>query len=144
MSQKKEASLEKDLVLEEVTALADRLQSQAADGRDDTLDTSKRVNGYQARIKEITRKMKAIVSELSMYHATAIKLQQEHDAREEEVAQAKAKLELGEAPTPELEAEYWRKEKQRQMRAEDRALAATHGDAAGYVLRRHGLLLRTY
>ena len=35
------------------------------------------VNELQAKIKEVTRKMMAMVSELSMHQANAMKLQQE-------------------------------------------------------------------
>ena len=76
MNDKKEALLEKELVLEEVTALSHKLRAQASSGRDDTLKLAKRVNEFQSRIKEVTRKMMATVSELSMYQATAMKLQQ--------------------------------------------------------------------
>lgn len=36
-----------------------------------------KVNEFQAKIKDVTRKMMAVVSELSMHQATALKLQQE-------------------------------------------------------------------
>ena len=88
LNDKKEQLLEKELVLEEVTALSDRLRKQAAEGRASTLDLAKKVNDFQARIKSTTRKMMAIVSELSMYQATAMKLQQEKHDREMEVEDA--------------------------------------------------------
>ncbi|EGZ30262.1 hypothetical protein PHYSODRAFT_477524 [Phytophthora sojae] len=78
---KKEQLLEKELVLEEVTGLSNKLRSQASARRGETLELAKRVNDFQGRIKETTRRMMAVVSELSMYQATAMKLQQEkHDA----------------------------------------------------------------
>ena len=76
VNNKKEQLLEKELVLEEVTSLSDKLRKQASEGRADTLRLAKRVNEFQSRIKDTTRKMMATVSELSMYQATAIKLQQ--------------------------------------------------------------------
>ncbi len=76
VNHKKEQLLEKELVLEEVTSLSDKLRKQASEGRNDTLRLAKRVNEFQSRIKDTTRKMMATVSELSMYQATAIKLQQ--------------------------------------------------------------------
>lgn len=63
LNDKKEQLLEKELVLEEVTALSDKLRKQAAEGRGDTLQLAKKVNEFQARIKETTRKMMATVSE---------------------------------------------------------------------------------
>ncbi|RLN72228.1 hypothetical protein BBJ28_00000547 [Nothophytophthora sp. Chile5] len=78
---KKEQLLEKELVLEEVTSLSNKLRTQASARRGETLELAKRVNDFQGRIKETTRRMMAVVSELSMYQATAMKLQQEkHDA----------------------------------------------------------------
>ncbi|KAG1712062.1 hypothetical protein DVH05_009302 [Phytophthora capsici] len=78
---KKEQLLEKELVLEEVTGLSNKLRAQASARRGETLELAKRVNDFQGRIKETTRRMMAVVSELSMYQATAMKLQQEkHDA----------------------------------------------------------------
>lgn len=43
MSDKKEALLEKELVLEEVVSLTKKLRKQASDGRQETLQLSKKV-----------------------------------------------------------------------------------------------------
>eukprot|EP01043_Picozoa_sp_COSAG02_P047369 COSAG02_NODE_4534_length_5245_cov_13.164594_4_plen_631_part_00 len=67
LNDKKEQLLEKELVLEEVGSLSERLRQQATDGRSDTLELAKRVNDFQARIRAMTKKMMATVSELSMY-----------------------------------------------------------------------------
>jgi len=64
---KKEQLLEKELVLEEVGSLSERLRFQAVEGREETLDIAKTVNEFQARIKKVTRRLMACVSELSMY-----------------------------------------------------------------------------
>ena len=45
MSDKKEALLEKELVLEEVVSLTKKLRKQASDGRQETLELSKKVWG---------------------------------------------------------------------------------------------------
>merc|ERR1719274_198377 len=74
LNDKKEGLLEKELILEEVTALLDKLRQQAVDGRQGTMELSQKVNVFQSRIKDMTRKMMATVSELSMYQATAQKL----------------------------------------------------------------------
>merc|ERR1719238_1251379 len=89
LNEKKEALLEKELILEEVTALSDKLRKQAIDGRQGTLELSQKVNLFQARIKDMTRKMMATVSELSMYQATAMKLTAERDQVQERVMEAK-------------------------------------------------------
>ena len=51
LNDKKEQMLEKELVLEEVSSLADRLRKQAADGREDTLELANKVNEFQSRIR---------------------------------------------------------------------------------------------
>lgn len=50
-----------------MSALSKKLRRQAAADRQDTLSVAQRVNELQARVKEVTRKMMASVSELSMY-----------------------------------------------------------------------------
>ena len=75
-----------------MTALSDKLRTQANEGRSDTLKLAKRVNEFQARIKEVTRKMMATVSELSMYQATALKLQQEKHDQEQSLEDARWRL----------------------------------------------------
>merc|ERR1719231_1372281 len=77
LNDKKESLLEKELVLEEVTTLSEKLRAQALEGRQGTLELSQKVNAFQSRIKDVTRKMMATVSELSMYQATGIKLKDE-------------------------------------------------------------------
>lgn len=51
LNDKKEMLLEKDLILEEVTALSDKLRKQAQDGRADTLDLAQKVNLLRSRIQ---------------------------------------------------------------------------------------------
>jgi len=106
LNDKKEQLLEKELVLEEVGSLSERLRQQATDGRSDTLELAKRVNDFQARIRAMTKKMMATVSELSMYQATAMKLQQEKHELELEVQDAQWRVDQGQAPNEEAELEW--------------------------------------
>merc|ERR1719456_88736 len=108
LNDKKEALLEKELILEEVTALSDKLRQQASDGRQGTMELSQKVNFFQARIKEVTRKMMATVSELSMYQATAMKFQTERDEIQEKVMQARDNVEAGMPPIESADAEFER------------------------------------
>ena len=117
VNDKKEQLLEKDLVLEEVSNLANRLRTQALEGREDTLELAKRVNDFQSRIKGTTRRMMATVSELSMYQASAMKLTQENQARDETVKAAQANLAEGRPPTDEMEQEWHRFEADLNRRA---------------------------
>merc|ERR1719359_1942810 len=77
IAEKKERTLEKELVLEEVTALSSKLRDYAAENRDQILKLAQQVNDFQARIKDMSRRMMAAVSELSIYHATSMKLEKE-------------------------------------------------------------------
>ncbi len=49
-----------------MSGLCEKLQSQASEGRSDTHHLAIQLSSYQGRIKDTTRKMMAIVSELSM------------------------------------------------------------------------------
>lgn len=118
LNDKKEQLLEKELVLEEVTSLSDRLRMQANEGRDDTLELAKRVNDFQARIRAMTKKMMATVSELSMYQATAMKLQQEKHESELSVQDATWRLEQGQPPNEEAELEWERMVREAALRQE--------------------------
>merc|ERR1719158_2010612 len=125
LNDKKEALLEKELILEEVTALSDKLRQQAIDGRQGTLDLSQKVNLFQARIKDMTRKMMATVSELSMYQATAMKLEQERDDYCSLVLKARQNIAEGYPPTEEAPQEYERMKALENMRDDDQKAAAT-------------------
>ena len=100
LSDKQEQLLEKELILEEVTQLSGRLRVQAAEGRGETLELAKRVNDYQAKIRRVTRRMMATVSELSMYQASSMRLVVEKEGLEDVLEEAKQRLQEGEAPTP--------------------------------------------
>lgn len=82
LNNKKESLLEKELVYEEVSNLAEKLRSQALDGRKSTLEIAEKINEYKARTTELSRKMLATVSELSMFQSKALKLQQEKEEKE--------------------------------------------------------------
>merc|ERR1712093_634719 len=106
LNDKKESLLEKELILEEVAALSEKLRQQALAGRQGTMELSQKVNVFQSRIKDVTRKMMATVSELSMYQATAHKLQAERDDACERMMTARERLAQGEPPTDTAEAEF--------------------------------------
>ncbi|KAL7707944.1 hypothetical protein N2W54_004759 [Lotmaria passim] len=100
---------EKDLILEEVTELAERVGSQAESGKDVTLALAKQVNKYHSSIRNKSRQMMATISELSLFQASSIQLQQEVQRLEAVVAEAEQRLEAGEAPFAEAEEQYERK-----------------------------------
>ena len=100
---------EKELVLSETSQLIEVLRGQATDGREETINTAKIVNDIQARIKAVTRKMIACVSELALYQATAKKLEVDSEMCAEALAVARHRLESGDAPTEDAERE-WRRQ----------------------------------
>merc|ERR1712066_882657 len=106
LNDKKEALLEKELILEEVMALSEKLRQQAADGRQGTMELSQKVNFFQSRIKDVTRKMMATVSELSMHQATAHKLQKERDDAMDRSMTARERLRNGQPPTDTADMEF--------------------------------------
>lgn len=106
LSEKEEQLLEKDLIFEQVTRLAGRVRGKAETGKDDTLDLAKRVNQLQAKIKDTTRKMMAMVSEVSMNQANALKLQQSLKEKEGELEQCYIRMEKGEPPSEEIERDW--------------------------------------
>jgi NAD-specific glutamate dehydrogenase len=75
LNNKKEMMLEKELVFEEVSNLAEKLRKQALDGRKTTLEIAEKINEFKARTTDLSRKMLATVSELSMFQSKALKLQ---------------------------------------------------------------------
>ncbi|KAK9829922.1 hypothetical protein WJX72_008666 [[Myrmecia] bisecta] len=123
LNDKREVLLEKELILEEITSLSARLRSQAAEGRQDTLELAKRVNEYQSRLRALTRCMMATVSELSLYQATSLKLGAEKEKLDMDVVQAHQRLEAGEAPTADAEREWQRLQREQQMLADMREQA---------------------
>ncbi|MGH0123171.1 UNVERIFIED_CONTAM: hypothetical protein FKN15_078266 [Acipenser sinensis] len=66
------------------------------------------VNELQNKIKETTRKMMALVSELSMQQASAMKMQQEVQEKEQFLESCHMRLEQGLPPSPEMELEWLR------------------------------------
>ncbi|XP_013065193.2 coiled-coil domain-containing protein 146-like [Biomphalaria glabrata] len=106
LAEKEERLLEKDLIFDQVERLVSRISNKAQAGKDDTLNLAKSVNNIQARLKETTRKMMALVSELSMNQAQAMKLQQEVKEKEAELEQCYIRMEKGDAPSQEIELEW--------------------------------------
>ncbi|CAG9467664.1 unnamed protein product [Pedinophyceae sp. YPF-701] len=117
----KQQITEKDVVLAEVSALAERLQLQAVEGRQESLDLAKKANAYQHRLRDVTRKMMAAVSELSMFQASALKLEADKESLTQLLGVAHRRLEQGLAPTEDAEREWYRRERERQVAEEMRA-----------------------
>lgn len=77
-----EQCLEKDLILEQVNRITNRIENKVGTNKDDTLTLAKKINKMQGDIKETTKKMMACVSELSIAQAEALRLQEEAKSKE--------------------------------------------------------------
>ncbi len=73
--------------------LIERLSTKVDAGKDDTLALAKKVNDLQNKIKDITRKMMATLSELTIHQSDALKLQQEKNIKDVEVQQCYERME---------------------------------------------------
>lgn len=112
--------LEKELVYEEVSNLAEKLRSQALEGRKSTLEIAEKINEYKARTTDLSRKMLATVSELSMFQSKALKQQQEKDDKEGVIEEAMQRLNSGLPPTETAEMEWEKIERKRNREQGDR------------------------
>jgi hypothetical protein len=88
-----EQCLEKDLILEQVQRLTDRITNKVDSSKDDTLNLAKKVNYKQSQIKDKTKKMMATVSELSIAQANALSLQETVKNKELELEQCYNRME---------------------------------------------------
>ncbi|KFZ67849.1 Coiled-coil domain-containing protein 146, partial [Podiceps cristatus] len=122
--QKEEKLLETDILYEHVSRLTDRIRATAESGKRDTLLLAKRANDLQKMIRDRTQKMMALVAELSMKQALAIKLQQEMRDKEQFLMSISSRIDQGLPPPKETETEWLkilRNEKMQKEAAEARA-----------------------
>jgi chromosome segregation ATPase len=120
LNSKKETLLEKELILDEVTNISENLRKQAIDKRRPTLMITKRVNELQAKLKDVTRKMMATISELSMFQANSIKLDAEKNELYNYLQNIRERVEQGLPPTDESEIEFLKNLRDRKRRLEQR------------------------
>jgi len=106
LAQKEEQLLEKELVHEQINRLVNKVKTKTNNGKEDTLSLAKNVNEVQAKIKDTTRKMMAMVSELSMNQANSIKLEQDVKSKETLLEQCYARMERGQPPSDDIEGEW--------------------------------------
>ncbi|XP_051889998.1 coiled-coil domain-containing protein 146 isoform X2 [Pristis pectinata] len=106
LARKEEQLLEKDLILEQVARLTEQISVKVMNGKQDTLALAKKVNEIQGKIKDVTRKMMAVVSELSMQQANAMQLQQNVRDKQQFLESCHLRMEQGLAPSEEFENEW--------------------------------------
>ncbi|CAI8004032.1 Coiled-coil domain-containing protein 146 [Geodia barretti] len=124
LAHQEQAALERELLYEQVCRLADRLKLRTTAQKDSTLQVAQRVSQYQSRIKDTTRKTMALVSELTMQQANALRLRQEVSEREGSVERAYMRLEAGQPPDEATEQQW-----QQLLREEQLALRKVLGPA---------------
>eukprot|EP00249_Psilotum_nudum_P029007 c39108_g1_i1 orf=174-1184(-) len=97
LTEREDQSLEKDLILEEVTALAEDVRKQAGERWRKSMALGRRVIYHHHCIRTITHGMMSTVSELSLIQAKAMCLQKEKNDLINLLEEAYTKLDDGDA-----------------------------------------------
>lgn len=118
LNEKREKLLERELVLEELNSLSENLNEKAMEGKQTTNERVDQVHSLQSRLQNVTKKMMSLVSELSMYQATSMKLEEQKAERQKEVEEAENRLQRGEVPSEETVYALRRKERYQQIQRE--------------------------
>lgn len=108
MNSRKEQLMEKNLLLQEITKTSDQLRKWAVSNRDQTYDMAVGMNSFQHRIRDTNRRMMACVSELTIYQATAMSLEEKNKELTKLVDAARMRLSQGVAPTEDVEYELYK------------------------------------
>jgi len=98
LSNNKENLLEKELVIDDIVSLTERLKLRQNSAKSKMQPIIQKLNTLKVKVKDINRRIKAVVSELSMYQATAIRLEQEKAGKEKLLKTSKDLFEKGEPP----------------------------------------------
>ncbi|NXL80348.1 CC146 protein, partial [Leptocoma aspasia] len=93
--QKEQRLLKIDFLCENISDLTDRISAVVENGKQDTLRFARRTNELQRRINAKTQEIRALIAELSMKQALAIKLQQEIRNKEQFVMTASLMISQG-------------------------------------------------
>ncbi|XP_074482320.1 coiled-coil domain-containing protein 146 isoform X3 [Sebastes fasciatus] len=111
-------SLEKELLVDQVTRLSKPLSEQAENCQQDRLSLAKKLNELRTHIIDTNHRMMAVSAELSMKQAAALSLQQEMKEKELQMDRCQRQLEQGLPPCPEMEKEWRRmlRDKKRRLR----------------------------
>ncbi|ORZ32861.1 hypothetical protein BCR44DRAFT_1416244 [Catenaria anguillulae PL171] len=81
LAQQEERLLEKDLILEEITHLTDRLRAQAQQGREESAQVMSQLNERTRKLSNLSKSMMALVAELSIARTLATALASEVSAK---------------------------------------------------------------
>ncbi|KAL3684700.1 hypothetical protein R1sor_002722 [Riccia sorocarpa] len=106
LSVKSDQALEKHLILEEITALAEECRKHALDGKEGHMTQLGKLNLYQRFMDSVMRRLMATVSELSLCQATAMSLKEERDKLRKQLDNAYKRLWAGECPMEKAERDW--------------------------------------
>ncbi|KAL7746475.1 hypothetical protein RI367_008125 [Sorochytrium milnesiophthora] len=113
---REEKLLEKDLILEEIAQLTERLKKQTTEGRTESSDTINKANELNRKIRSIAKTTMSKLSELSMTQAQVASLQEERQRKETFFNRLQTALLEDDFYVEEFEAEFQRQEAVRQRR----------------------------
>lgn len=113
MSDNREQLIEKEVMIDELHTYKTILENDVNLTRVKAQPAVNRLNECQGRVREVTRSMMALVSELSMYQATALKLEEERESQEEQLANSRKLVASGEPPSADAFRELRRIERSR-------------------------------
>ncbi|XP_048355860.1 coiled-coil domain-containing protein 146 [Sphaerodactylus townsendi] len=130
LTQREEKLLEKDFIVEQVSRLTEKISIKVENGKEDTLILAKKMNKLQEKIKDKTQKMMALIAELSMRQAVAIKLQQEMRDKEHFLMSITSRLEKGLPPPKAVETEWLKVLRDEEMYEEAAEARAQHLEEA--------------
>ena len=83
LGENKEQLVERDVILEQLHCQMELIENEVGLVKVKAQPSIKQLNDCQARVREVTRSMMALISELSMYQATALKLEEEKEAKQD-------------------------------------------------------------
>ncbi len=99
LNDNKEYLIEKDVLFEELSSQRSFLENEVDICRLKTQPAIRKLNKCQSRVRDVTRSMMALVSELSMYQATALKLEEEKETKEDGLSKARKLISIGQPPS---------------------------------------------
>ncbi|MBN3300181.1 CC146 protein, partial [Amia calva] len=120
LAEREQQLLERNLVYEQVARLAQRLSIKEEDSRPDALALAKKVNRLKGRIRDTTRRMMALMAELSMQETHSLALQKEVQDKEVLLEACHRRLEQGLPPSDDMDM----KQEQRRAKCKERARVA--------------------
>ncbi|GIQ80704.1 hypothetical protein KIPB_001542 [Kipferlia bialata] len=113
ITDKKEAFLERQVVLDELGKLEAEIRSTIKERRQDMEPVRMAVSRLQAALHKKTKQLQALVSETSMFQMMTLALHREGDTLRAEVTEQRERFEDGLPPTDEAEQEWLRMEQTR-------------------------------